>query len=215
MALPFPVPAPITSTVLFWIPLKEIFHLVLYPNRQSAITGNGCDSFHTISGTGLCHFWYGHSLGAVPKLGSMRMVPFPVRGSASSGTVIHWAPYQNWTLLMSSLAGALTSALTACSMKRDNMGCWASAFKRGWALPAGTLPPASMVDHLFSQKNEMIKWDPVIYEPHRLWLHWSVGQIVWFLWVDLERKPLRRCPSKEAPQKKPIRRIPSFSCDAK
>ena len=28
----------------------------------------------------------------------MRAVPFPVRGSASSGMVIHWAPYRNWTL---------------------------------------------------------------------------------------------------------------------
>ena len=96
MALPFPVMAPITGTVLFWIPLKEIFHLVRYPNRQSAITGTGRDSFCTISGTGLCLFRYGHSLGPIPKLGSMRMVPFPVRGSACSGTVIHWAPYRNW-----------------------------------------------------------------------------------------------------------------------
>ena len=67
-----------------------------YPSRQSAITGTGRDSFRTISGTGLCHFRYGHSLGPVPKLGSMRMVPFPGRGSASSGRVIHWAPYRNW-----------------------------------------------------------------------------------------------------------------------
>ena len=37
MAFPFPVLAPITSTVLFWIPLQEIFHLVQYPNWQSAI----------------------------------------------------------------------------------------------------------------------------------------------------------------------------------
>jgi hypothetical protein len=98
MAVPFPVLAPITSTVLFWIPLQEIFHLVRCPNRQSAITGTGRDSFCTISGTGLCHFRYDHSLGPVPKLGSMRVVPFPGWGSASSGTVIHWAPYQNWTL---------------------------------------------------------------------------------------------------------------------
>jgi hypothetical protein len=98
MAFSFPVLAPITSTVLFWIPLQEIFHLVRYPNRQSAITGTGRDSFRTISGTGLCHFRYSHSLGPVPKLGSMRVVPFPVRGTASSGTVIHWVPYRNWTL---------------------------------------------------------------------------------------------------------------------
>ena len=67
---PFPVLAPISSTVLFWIPLPEIFHLVRYPNAQFASTGTGRDSF----------------------------VPFPVLGSASSGTVIHWAPYRNWTL---------------------------------------------------------------------------------------------------------------------
>jgi hypothetical protein len=123
MGRPFPVLAPITSTVLFCIPFKEIFHLVRYPNWQSAITGTGRDSFCTIFGTELCHFRYGHSLGPVPKLGSMRgshfryralpvpvrsftgprtatvcVVPFLVRGSASSGTVIHWAPYQNWAL---------------------------------------------------------------------------------------------------------------------
>jgi hypothetical protein len=51
-----------------------------------------------ISSLGHCHFRYGHSLGPVPKMGSMHVVPFPVRGSASSGTVIHWAPYQNWAL---------------------------------------------------------------------------------------------------------------------
>ena len=34
------------------------------------------------------------------------------------------------------------------------------------------------VEHLFCQKNEMSKWDPVIYEPHRLWLHWSVARNV-------------------------------------
>ncbi len=26
----------------------------------------------------------------------MHVVPFPVRCFASSGTVIHWVPYQNW-----------------------------------------------------------------------------------------------------------------------
>jgi hypothetical protein len=45
-----------------------------------SIIGTGRDSFRTISGTGLCHFRYGHSLGPVPKLGSMRVVPFPGRG---------------------------------------------------------------------------------------------------------------------------------------
>ena len=74
MGRPFPVLAPITSTVLFWIPFKEIFHLVRYPTWQFANTGTGRDmpfpvrSFigpHTetglhvrgpISGTGLSQF---------------------------------------------------------------------------------------------------------------------------------------------------------------
>jgi hypothetical protein len=49
----------------------------MYPNWQSAITGTGRDSFVPF-----------------PVLG----VPFPVLGYAISGTVIHWAPYRNWTL---------------------------------------------------------------------------------------------------------------------
>ncbi len=77
MAFPFPVIALISSTVLLWIPLLEIFHLVRYPNWQSAITGTGCDSFVPF-----------------PVLG----VPFPVLGYAISDMVIHWAPYRNWTL---------------------------------------------------------------------------------------------------------------------
>ena len=77
MAFPFPVMAPISSTVLLRIPLLEMFHLVRYPNWQSAITGTGRDSFVPF-----------------PVLG----VPFPVLGYAISGTVIHWAPYRNWTL---------------------------------------------------------------------------------------------------------------------
>ena len=77
MAFPFPVMAPISSTVLLRIPLLEIFHLVRYPNWQSAITGTGRDSFVPF-----------------PVLG----VPFPVLGYAISGTVIHWALYWNWTL---------------------------------------------------------------------------------------------------------------------
>ena len=77
MAFPFPVMAPISSTVLLRIPLLEIFHLVRYPNWQSAITGTGRDSF-------------------VPFL--VLGIPFPVLGYAISGTVIHWAPYRNWTL---------------------------------------------------------------------------------------------------------------------
>ena len=52
----------------------------------------------TISGTGLCHFRYGHSLGPVPELDSMCVIPFPVLGSASSGMVVSRVPYRNWTL---------------------------------------------------------------------------------------------------------------------
>ena len=98
MAFPFPVTAPISSTVLFWIPLLEIFHLVRSPNWQSSITGTGCDSFCTNLGTGLCHFWYGHSLGPTPKLNSLRVVSFSVPGSSSSTTIVVKVPYQNWTL---------------------------------------------------------------------------------------------------------------------
>ena len=86
---------PISSTVLFWIPLPEIFHLVRYPNAQFASTGTGRDSCRPISGIGLCQLRYGHSIGPVPELDSIRAVPFPVRGSASSGTVIFRVPYQN------------------------------------------------------------------------------------------------------------------------
>jgi len=95
MAFPFPVMAPISSSVLFWIPLLEIFHLVRSPNWQSAITGTGRDSFCTISGTGLCHSRYSHSLGPAPELDSMRVVSFPVPGSSSSATIIVKVPYQN------------------------------------------------------------------------------------------------------------------------
>ena len=77
MTFPFPVMAPISSNILVWIPFPEIFHLVRSPNWQSAITGTGCDSFHTISGTGgtgLCHFRNGHSLGPILELDSMCVV---------------------------------------------------------------------------------------------------------------------------------------------
>ena len=98
MAFPFSVMAPISSTDLFWIPLLEIFHLVRSPNWQSAITGTGRDSFHTISSTGLCHFRCGQSLGPIPELDSMRMVSFPVQGSSRSSTVVVRVQYLNWTL---------------------------------------------------------------------------------------------------------------------
>ena len=51
--------------------------MVRSPNWQSAITGTGCDSFHTISstgGTGLCHFRNVYSLGPIPELDSMCVV---------------------------------------------------------------------------------------------------------------------------------------------
>ncbi len=98
MALPFPVTVPISSNVLLRGPFLKIFYFVQSPNWQSAITGTGCDSFCPISGTGLCHFQCGCSLGPVPELDSMPVVPFPVPGSASSGTVVHRAPYRNWML---------------------------------------------------------------------------------------------------------------------
>ncbi len=107
---------------------KRLCKLVLYGTItcwQTAITGTGSDSIVPflvlgsassgtvicwspyqnwtlwlcpISDTGLCQFRYGHSLGPIPELDSMRIVPIPVLGSASSGTVIRWTPYQNWTL---------------------------------------------------------------------------------------------------------------------
>ena len=121
MGRPFPVLAPITSTVLFWI------HLVRYPNRQSAITGTGHDSFCTISSTELCHFRYGHSLGPIPKLGAMCVVPCPVRGSASSGTVIHWSLYQNWALCAWShfQYGALAVPVRSFTGSRTKTGLYA------------------------------------------------------------------------------------------
>ena len=81
-------------------------------------TGTGLNARGPISSTGLCQFWYGHFSvpyrnwtlcershfrhGALPVpvrsfLGSRTGtgLSFPLRGSASSGTVIHWAPYRN------------------------------------------------------------------------------------------------------------------------
>ena len=37
-------------------------------------------------------------IGPHTKTGLYARVPFPVRGSASSSTVIHWSPYRNWAL---------------------------------------------------------------------------------------------------------------------
>ena len=49
--------------------------------------------------------WYGtqtRNLTVLVLGGRDSFVPFPVLGSASSGTVIHWAPYRNWTLCIRS-----------------------------------------------------------------------------------------------------------------
>ncbi len=47
-------------------------------------TGTGLYARGPITGTGLCRFQYSRSLGPLPELDSMRVVPFPVPGSASS-----------------------------------------------------------------------------------------------------------------------------------
>ena len=106
MAFPFPVMAPISSTVLLRIPLLlETFHLVRSTNWQSAITGTGCDSFVSFPVQGVpfpvlvyAPFPARSFTGPAPELDSMRVVPFPVPGSASSGTVIYRVPYWNWHL---------------------------------------------------------------------------------------------------------------------
>ena len=85
-----------TGTVIHWAPYRNWapcawshFRYGALPVPVGSFTGPRTE-------TGLHE--HGHSLGPIPKLDSMRMVSFPVRGSASSGTVIHWAPYRNWTL---------------------------------------------------------------------------------------------------------------------
>ena len=99
----------ISGTVIHWAPCRNWalcawshFRYGALPVPVGSFTGphteTGLYVHGPISGTGLCQFRYGHSLGSVPKLGSMCVVPFPVRDSASSGTVIHWVPYRNWTL---------------------------------------------------------------------------------------------------------------------
>ena len=57
-------------------------------------TGTGLYAHDPISSTGLCQFRYGCVKGPVPKLDPMRMVPFPVPCSASSGTVVFRVPYK-------------------------------------------------------------------------------------------------------------------------
>jgi hypothetical protein len=96
----FPVRGSTSSgTVIHWAPYRNWapcawchFRYGALPVPVRSFTGprteTGLHAHGPISGTRLCQFRYGHSLGPVPKLGSMRIVPFPVRGSSSSGTVI-------------------------------------------------------------------------------------------------------------------------------
>ena len=86
----------------FFDPTSGIFPFGTGPKPAMSFIGprteTGLYACGPISGTGLCQFRCGHSLGPVPKLDYMRVVPFPGRGSASSATVIHSVPYQNWTI---------------------------------------------------------------------------------------------------------------------
>ena len=125
--------APITSTVLLWIPFKEIFHLVRYPNWQSAITGTGRDSFCTIFGTELCHFRYGHSLGPVPKLGSMRgshfryrALPVPVRSFTGprTGTGLYARGTISSTGLCQFRYGPFYGPVLELNYMRSGCACW-------------------------------------------------------------------------------------------
>ena len=107
---PFPVLSnAISVTVIHWAPYQNLALCAWSHFRCGALqfpvrsftgprTKTGLYTGCPISSTGLCQFRYGHSLGPVPKLGSIRVVPFPVWDSASSGTVINWVPYRNWTL---------------------------------------------------------------------------------------------------------------------
>ena len=63
-------------------------------------TETGLHARGPISSKGLFQFRYGRCKVPVPELGSMCVVPFPVLGYAISGTVLHWAPYRNWTLCL-------------------------------------------------------------------------------------------------------------------
>ena len=108
--VPFPVlGSVIFGTVLHWAPyqkwtLRAWSHFrywalpVLVRSLVGSHTRTGLYVCGPISGTGLCHFWYGPSLGPVPEVDSTRVVPFLVLGSDSSGTVIVRVPYQNWAL---------------------------------------------------------------------------------------------------------------------
>ncbi len=72
---PFPV---VIHTVLFWIPLL----------LDSASENFPFGAVEYLPKRAICH----------TGTGVTHVVPFPVLGSASSGTVIQLAPYRNWTL---------------------------------------------------------------------------------------------------------------------
>jgi hypothetical protein len=138
-AVPFPVRGSVSSgTVIHWAPYRNWTLCARSHFRYGALpvpvrsftgprTGTGLYARGPISGMGLCQFRYGHSLGPVPELDSMRAVPFPVRGSANSGTVIHWAPYRNWTLCARShfRYGALPVPVRSFTGPRTGTGLYA------------------------------------------------------------------------------------------
>ena len=95
MALPFPVTVPSSGTVRLWIPLfLEAFPILQSQHWKLAILPlldwNKCDSFCPIFGMRIFQFQCSHSSSPVPVVDSMHLVPFPVRGYASSGMAVHW-----------------------------------------------------------------------------------------------------------------------------
>jgi len=107
-AFPFPVMAPISSNVLFWIPLPEIFHLVRSPNWQSVI----------ILVLGVTHF-----------------VPFQVLGYAISGTVFPLAPYRKWTLCVFLVSGSASSGTVVVRVLCQNWTLCVWTHFQYWAMP--------------------------------------------------------------------------------
>jgi len=107
----------------YWHPLSVLSffgsHFRKFSIWYSTQTGNlplgiGCDSFRTISGTGLCHFWFGHSLGPVPKLDSMRggYARWWVCGSMATAQ-------RTMTLTMMVMARRATMTMTMGTVRRD------------------------------------------------------------------------------------------------
>jgi len=136
-AFPFPVMAPISSNVLFWIPLPEIFHLVRSPNWQSVI----------ILVLGVTHFVPFQVLGYAISgtvfplapyrkwtLCAMRVVSFPVSGSAISG-IIHWAPYRKWTLCVFLVSGSASSGTVVVRVLCQNWTLCVWTHFQYWAMP--------------------------------------------------------------------------------